>query len=149
MAREGASWHIQNPVSGGKLILLMRFIFATWLFLLVLRVWQFVEGTAPLWQVLVNAAFVVLTIPAALRAHKGWTVHADESGVYLSRPFRRHIPWEDIKDIRPDAKPPWGNSIVVVRHDDREVTTGLPPDNEGLREYWQEVTARRSSSASD
>lgn len=148
MAREGASWHLENLQPGSKMIVLMRVVLAMWVFFLALRVWQFVEGTAPLWQVLVNAAFVVLTI-AALRARKGWTVRADESGVYLPRPFRRHVPWEDIKDIRPDAQPPWGNSIVVVRHDDREVMTGLPPDNEGLHEYWQQVTSQKGASSSD
>ncbi|MFK5584829.1 hypothetical protein [Serinicoccus sp. LYQ131] len=147
MAREGASWHIENPMPG-KIIVLWRFVLAGWVFFLVLRVWEFLVGTAPLWQVVVNAVLVVATLPA-LRAHKGWTVRADEKAVHLPRVFRRHIPWEGVKDIRPDARPPWGNSIVVVLHDDREAMTGLPPDNEGLREYWQEVTARRSSSASD
>lgn len=95
-----------------------------------------------------NDVLVVATLPA-LRAHKGWTVGADGKAVHLPRVFRRHISWEDVKDIRPDAKPPWGNSIVVVLHDDREVVTGLPPDNEGLREYWQQVASQKGPPSAD
>lgn len=49
------------------------------------------------------------------------------------------IPWPEIAEVRPDARPPWGDRLVVVKRDGDIVKLPLPPMDEVV-ERWKRAT---------
>lgn len=141
MAQDSAEWHIPHPLSGRGWALFFRAMLVWAVAVLAYRVWDYATGDGRLLQLALAALWVVIVLLGSQRLGRGWVVRADETGLQIPRAFvTRHIPWSDIKDVRPDAEPPWGTGLFVILQDGRELPTLLPPDHEELPRFWARVS---------
>lgn len=85
---------------------------------------------------LIVAVFGALLALEAARSR----VETDAAGLRVVRMITATwLPWPDVAEIRPDARPPWGDRLVVVKRDGDLVKLPLPLMDEVV-ERWKRAT---------
>ena len=134
MSAEAKTWH---PLHRRAQLRMNVGLAATWGSVTVLSLLVSFPQTLgdAVWPV--GTGFVTVLYAAMAVATARARVEADHHELRIARGLRtQHFPWHAVTDLRNNAETPWATHMVVDLSDGSSADVPLPPDHQGLVDFW-------------